>query len=261
MTSKQTLYLNQLSDIRERIRSGDFQATTSGLMPNLVQGNLLILQQQWADELVEYCNNNPKPCPIIGVSQPGDPSLPALGEGIDIRVDVPQYHVYRDGKFESSSNDITRFWRDDSVAIILGCSFSFEHALQAEGLAVRNIDMGTNVSMFDTNIATQPTEHFCCNMVVTMRPFKQDQIEDVKRITSQFPKAHGGPIHVGDPNKIGIHDLGAPQYGSPVGLEKDDIPVFWACGVTTQKAVTNAKLPTVITHAPGKMLITDKLYE
>ena len=202
----------------------------------------------------------PKPCPLIGVSQPGDPSLPELGENIDIRVDVPQYHVYQDGNLASSPSDVTSHWKENSVAIVLGCSFSFEQALQAEGIAVRNVELGSNVSMFDTHIATQATDRFSCNMVVTMRPFKQDKVDEVVRITSQFPKAHGSPIHIGDPSEIGISDLNAPHYGSPVPMEEDDVPVFWACGVTTQKAVTSAKLPEVITHAPGKMLITDKLY-
>ncbi len=230
-------------------------------MPKLVQGNLVIMPKQWADEFVEFCQINPKPCPIIGVSKPGDPGLPALGDDIDIRVDVPEYHVFKQGGFAESVTDINDYWCEDSVAIVLGCSFSFEDALQSAGLAVRNISLGTNVSMYDTSIATQATQNFRCNMVVSMRPYKKDNIDEVIRITSEYPKAHGSPVHIGDPQSIGINNINMPEYGSPVALEEDDIPVFWACGVTTQAAIRAAKLPVVITHAPGKMLITDCVYE
>lgn len=254
------LTADKLNDVRSQIRSGCFQKNTSGLMPNLVQGNLVIMPQQWADEFIQFCRLNPKPCPLIGISEPGNPSIPELGYGLDIRIDVPEYHLFRDGVYASAASDIKAYWQDDSVAIVLGCSFSFESALQSAGLAVKNINQGTNVSMYDTNIATQATANFDCNMVVSMRPFKKHNIDQVISITNQFPKAHGAPVHIGDPQLIGISDICSPEYGSPVLLDDDDIPVFWACGVTTQAAIRSAKLPLVITHAPGKMLITDHLY-
>jgi uncharacterized protein YcsI (UPF0317 family) len=252
---------NSLKDVRSQIRSGGFQNNTSGLMPNLVQGNLVIMPKQWADEFIEFCRLNPKPCPLIGISKPGDPAIPELGDGLDIRIDVPEYHLFRDGAYSSAVSDISDYWQDDSVAIVLGCSFSFEDALQSAGLPVKNIAQGTNVSMYDTNIATIATDNFNCNMVVSMRPFKKHNIDQVISITNEFPKAHGAPVHIGDPSLIGIKDIHSPEYGSPVVLEDDDIPVFWACGVTTQAAIRSAKLPLVITHAPGKMLITDHMYK
>jgi uncharacterized protein YcsI (UPF0317 family) len=252
---------DNLEDVRLRIRSGCFQKNTSGLMPNLVQGNLVIMPKQWADEFIEFCRLNPKPCPVIGISKPGDPLIPELGNGLDIRIDVPEYHLFREGVYDSAVSDINEYWANDSVAIVLGCSFSFEDALQSAGLPVRNIVQGTNVSMYDTNIATQATDNFSCNMVVSMRPFKKHNIDQVVKITSDFTKAHGAPVHIGDPRLIGIKDIHSPEYGSPVVLEEDDIPVFWACGVTTQAAIRSAKLPMVITHAPGKMLITDHQYK
>ncbi len=252
--------MNTLSEVRAQIRSNQYQANTSGLMPDLVQGNVVVLPQLYANEFIDYCNKNPKPCPIIGVSAVGNPALSELGQNIDIRRDVPQYNIYRDGVFKSVTNNIDDYWHDDSVAIVLGCSFSFENALIEQGLSVRNITLNTNVSMYDTNIQTSATEHFSCNMVVTMRPFKQQDIERVIQITGQFPKAHGSPIHIGSPHDIGIKDLQNPEYGTAVPLEEDDVFVYWACGVTTQQAVTSAQLPLVVTHAPGKMLISDYTY-
>ncbi len=254
------LTADKLKDVRSQIRSGCFKKNTSGLMPNLVQGNLVIMPKKWADEFIEFCRLNPKPCPLIGISKPGDPSIPELGNALDIRIDLPEYHLFRDGIYASAASDASEYWREDSVAIVLGCSFSFEEALQSAGLKVKNISQGTNVSMYDTNIATQATANFDCNMVVSMRPFKKHNIDQVISITSEFPMAHGAPVHIGDPQLIGIKDIHSPEYGSPVVLEDDDIPVFWACGVTTQAAIRSAKLPLVITHAPGKMLITDHLY-
>lgn len=253
--------MEKLKDIREGIRSGNFKENTSGTMPNLVQGNVVIMPKESADEFVEYCNKNPIPCPLIGVSSPGDPSIPELGDSLDIRIDLPEYNIFHYGKLTGTTNDISSYWNDDSVAIVLGCSFSFENALQSAGIAIRNITQGTNVSMYDTSIPTQATPRFSSNMVVSMRPFKKHQIDEVVEITRQYSKAHGAPVHIGDPAKIGIKNIHQPEYGSPVLLEEDDIPVFWGCGVTTQAAIRNANLPLVITHAPGKMLITDFTYD
>lgn len=250
-----------LRQIREQIRSGEFTSNTSGIMPNLVQGNVVIIPKEQADKFVEFCFLNPTPCPILGVSEPGEYGIPALGDSLDIRHDIPQYHIFENGDLVATPTNIEEFWKDDFVAIILGCSFSFEDALQRKGYRIRNIEMKTNVSMYETTISTNETDDFKGNMVVTMRPFKQHEIDDVVEITRAFEKAHGAPVHIGDPNIIGIKDLNSPEYGSPVILEEDDIPVFWGCGVTTQSILKKAKLPQVITHAPGKMLITDHTYE
>lgn len=253
--------MTNITDIRAQIRSGRYQTNTSGLMPDLVQGNLVVLPESSAQEFVSYCQANPRPCPIIGISEPGNPALPQLGDDIDIRTDVPEYHIFKDGQLSESCRDIASHWHADSVAIILGCSFSFEQALMSAGLPVRNIEMGRNVSMYNTELATVSTANFACNMVVSMRPYKAAEIESVSKITGQFSKTHGAPIHTGKPGEIGISDLTQPDYGDPVPLQADDVPVFWACGVTAQAAALHARLPLVITHAPGKMLITDLSYE
>jgi len=250
-----------LSQMRQLIRAGEFTSNTSGIMPNLVQGNVVILPKKDADKFVEFCLLNPTPCPILGVSEPGNYEIPALGEALDMRHDIPQYHIFEKGDLVAKPTSIEEFWKDDSVAIILGCSFSFEDALQRNGYKIRIIEMNTNVSMYETTISTNETDEFKGTMVVTMRPFKKHEIDAVVEITRGFAKAHGAPVHIGDPEIIGVKDLDNPEYGSPIELEEDDIPVFWGCGVTTQSILKKAKLPQVITHAPGKMLITDHTYE
>ena len=253
--------MSNLQQIRKQIRSGQFIQSTSGVLPGLVQGNVVILPKEQADQFVRFCELNPKPCPIIGVSKPGDVSIPILGDSLDICRDIPEYHVFEKGSLVSVMHNIESLWQDDSVTIVLGCSFSFEDALQSQGISVRNIELGLNVSMYDTNIPLIPTEYFSGNMVVSMRPFKHQQIDQVIKITAEFEKSHGAPIHIGQPQDIGIQDISKPEYGDPVPLEVNDILVFWACGVTTQRVLRQAQLPSLITHAPGKMLITDFDYE
>jgi uncharacterized protein YcsI (UPF0317 family) len=245
--------------LRHDIRDGSFTGYTSGLVPGLVQGNIVILPKVWAEDFLLYCYLNPVSCPLISMSKPGDAMVPALGADIDIRTDIPQYNVFKDGELVEQVTDIEQYWSDDMVSFVLGCSFSFEEALVRAGLSIRNIDLDRNVSMFETNIATAPSAKFFGNTVVTMRPFKPADAIRAIQITTRLPKAHGAPIHIGMPNKIGIEDLAKPEYGDSVPVNDDEIPVFWACGVTPQVAIRNAKPPLCITHVPGKMLVTDKL--
>jgi len=242
---------------RARIRSGAFTGPTSGLAPGMVQGNLAILPAESAGEFLQFCQQNPKPCPVIGMSAPGNPMLPMLGGDIDIRTDVPRYRLWRDGKVVEEPVEIRDHWRDDLVAFLLGCSFSFEEALIAGGLRIRHIDQGRNVPMYKTNVATSPAGRFAGPLVVSMRPFRAADAIRAIQITTRFPAVHGAPVHFGDPAEIGIRDIGRPDYGDAVEIRAGEVPVFWACGVTPQAVVEAARLPFCITHAPGCMLITD----
>ena len=245
------------ADLRQAIRNGDFTGNTSGFSPGFVQCNLAILPADWAADFLRFCQSNPKPCPLVASSNaPGDYSLPPLGD-IDIRSDVPSYRVFRDGVFEEEVQDISSLWRDDLVVFALGCSFSFEEALLADGLDVRNVSEGVNVPMYRTNIDCAPAGPFQGKMVVSMRPFKAADAIRAVQICTRFPSVHGAPIHLGDPGLIGIENLDLPDYGDPVTLAEDELPVFWACGVTPQVALEEAKPPFAITHSPGHMLVTD----
>lgn len=243
--------------LRQAIRSGEFTGNTSGFSPGYVQANLAILPADWAADFLRFCQANPKPCPLIGMSNnPGDVFLTPLGD-IDIRTDVPRYRVFRDGVLEQEVEDISSVWRDDLVVFALGCSFSFEEALLADGLEVRNISAGVNVPMYRTDIACTPAGSFAGDMVVSMRPFKAADAIRAVQICTRFPSVHGAPIHLGDPSLIGIKDLAAPDYGDAVSIADGELPVFWACGVTPQVALEAAKPPFAITHSPGHMLVTD----
>ena len=242
---------------RKPIRSGAYTGQTSALGPGIVQGNVAVLPGDWADEFLHFCRRNPKPCTPIAVSEPGDPMLPELGDDIDIRTDVPAYRVFMDGKPVAETTDLHDWWRDDLVTFVLGCSFSFEHALVQAGLRLRHWDAGTTVPMYKTNIETAATPRFSGPTVVSMRPFSPADAIRAIQTTSRYPSVHGAPIHFGDPAAIGIADIDAPDYGDAVEIRAGEVPVFWACGVTPQAVIERAKPPLCITHKPGSMLITD----
>ncbi|MCR6475280.1 putative hydro-lyase [Variovorax sp. ZS18.2.2] len=246
-------------EARQAIRGGRWRRHTSGLTPAHVQGNLAILPVDLASDFMRFCQSNPKPCPLLAVGQPGNPQLPTLGRDIDIRTDVPAYRVYREGVLVGEVDDLKALWRDDYVAFVLGCSFSFEHGLIDAGIPLRHVDEGKNVAMYRTNIQTVPAGPFHGPMVVSMRPMKAADAIRAVQITARVPKVHGAPVHIGDPSLIGIADIAKPDFGDAVHIAPDELPVFWACGVTPQAVVMAAKPTLCITHSPGYMLVTDML--
>jgi uncharacterized protein YcsI (UPF0317 family) len=242
---------------RLRIRSGAFTGPTAGLAPGNVQANLVILPRALAHDFLRFAQANPKPCPVLAVSEAGDPRLPTLGADLDIRSDLPRYRVWRNGELVAEPTDVRDLWRDDLVSFAIGCSFSFEEALVEDGIEVRHIACGVNVPMFRTNIACVPAGVFHGPMVVSMRPLKPADAIRAVQITSRFPSVHGAPVHIGLPHMIGVTDIAKPDYGDAVPVGPDELPVFWACGVTPQAVIAQAKPEFCITHAPGAMLITD----
>jgi uncharacterized protein YcsI (UPF0317 family) len=242
---------------RRRIRDQMFTGPTSGLAPGNVQANLAILPKALAGDFLRFAVANPKPCPILAVSEPGDPHFPTLGADLDIRTDVPRYRVWRDGELVDEPTDIRDVWRDDLVSFAIGCSFSFEEALIEDGIEVRHIACGSNVPMYRTNIQCVPAGVFRGPLVVSMRPLKPKDAIRAVQITSRFPSVHGAPVHLGFPQSIGIADINKPDYGDAVPIAPDEMPVFWACGVTPQAVIAQVRPKFCITHAPGAMLITD----
>lgn len=242
---------------RQAIRQGSHTGPTAGLAPGRVQANLVILPADLAPDFSRFCRANPKPCPLLAESRPGDPTFPALGAEIDVRTDLPRYRVFRDGELADEPTDIRRYWRDDLVAFAIGCSFSFEQALLEAGIRLRHAEEGKNVSMYRTNIDTVPAGAFHGPLVVSMRPLRPADAIRAVEITARFPRVHGAPVHIGLPESIGIRDLARPDWGDAVEIRPDELPVFWACGVTPQAAIAQAKPAFCITHAPGHMLITD----
>ncbi len=249
----------QLSPVEARrlIRSGEWRRPTTGLALGYVQANLVILPQSWAEEFSDFCQLNSRSAPLLDVTAPGNPHPIQVAPDADIRTDIPRYRVYREGQFVEEVEDIRSYWRESFVAFLLGCSFTAEHALLAGGIHLRHIEQGKNVAMYRTSLSCTATPHLHGPLVVSMRPVKATQVDRVTEITSCYPLAHGGPIHVGDPEALGIADLAAPDWGDAVPVEDDEFPVFWACGVTPQAMIMESKPPLAITHAPGHMFVTD----
>ena len=245
--------------VRQGIRAGQHRGHTAGMAPGHVQGNLMILPEALATDFLRFCQRNPQSCPLLAVSEPGDPMLPALGQDVDIRHDVPRYRVWRDGMLVDEPHDIAHLWQDDFVSFVIGCSFSFEQALIEAGIPLRHVAEGRNVAMYRTNIPTMPAGVFHGPLVVSMRPLQPADTIRAVQVTSRYPRAHGAPVHIGLPQLIGIERLAQPDFGDAVSVQDDELPVFWVCGVTPQAVAMAARLPLCITHSPGCMLVTDLL--
>jgi len=243
-------------ELRKLIRSGEWTSPTSGAAPGYVQANLVMLPKEEAFNFLLFCTRNPKPCPVLDVLEPGR-AEPLIAPGADLRTDLPRYHVYRDDILAEELSDVSDLFSEDTVSFLIGCSFSFENALLAAGVPVRNLDEGKNVSMYITNRMCTPTGPFSAPLVVTMRPMNPEQAVRAVQVTTRFNLTHGAPVHIGAAKEIGINDLAEPDFGDPVSIYPDEIPVFWACGVTATLAATSAHLSRVITHSPGHMLISD----
>ena len=245
------------SEVRQLIREGKLSGQTSGMCDGYAQANLVILPKDIAYDFLLFCQRNPRPCPLLEVSDTGSRRLRTIAAGADIATDLPKYRLYKKGELAGEYTDVSALWRDDFVSFLIGCSFSFEGDLLAADVPVRQIEEEKNVPMYDTNIPCAPAGVFHGNMVVSMRPLPHALVPKAVLITGQMPRVHGAPIHIGAPEAIGIHDLSHPDYGDAVTVREGEVPVFWPCGVTPQNAVMQSKPELVITHAPGHMLITD----
>lgn len=242
---------------RRQIRAGRWRRPTAGLAPGYAQANLVIVPKGDAADFRLFCQRNSKACPLLDVTAPGDPVPRISAPEADLRRDVPRYRIYREGEFVEEREHLIGLWSPNLVAFLLGCSFTFESALQAAGLEVRHLAAGTNVSMYVTSRLCEPAGRFAGPLVVSMRPFAEADVPRVAEITGRYPMAHGAPVHIGDPRAIGIEDLSRPDYGDPVPIKEGEVPVFWACGVTPQAVAKAARVPLMITQAPGHMFITD----
>jgi uncharacterized protein YcsI (UPF0317 family) len=245
------------AEIRADIRRGAWRGVTAGLAPGYVQANLAILPQDYAYDFLLFCQRNPRPCPLIDVTEVGSPEPAHAAPGADLRTDLPKYRIYRDGELTDEVTDIAAYWRGDLVGFLIGCSFTFEWALLDHGIRLPHIERGQNVAMYRTSTPCRPAGRLHGPMVVSMRPIAPHLVAKAVTVTARFPNAHGAPVHVGDPALIGIADLAKPDWGDPQPFEPGDTPVFWACGVTPQAVALASKPPVMITHSPGHMFITD----
>lgn len=247
------------ADVRLRCRAGGLRGVTTGLAPGFVQANFVALPQAHAFEFLAFALRNPQACPVLAVTAPGDPEPKGVAPGADLRSDLPLYRVFRDGALADEVENVSDLWTSDMVGFLLGCSFTWEQALADAGLCPRQIEEQKNVPMYRTAVRNEPFGPFQGDLVVSMRPYLPEQVEQVAALTARYPGAHGGPVHWGDAAELGIDDLARVDWGDPVNVKPGEVPVFWACGVTPQTAIAEAGLPLVITHAPGHMFVCDTL--
>lgn len=244
-------------EVRKLIKEQKITGQTSGMCAGYAQANLCILPKDLAFDFLLFCTRNPRPCPILEVGDAGSRLIKAMADNADVATDFPKYRIWKDGVLTEEKTDISDIWQDDFIYFLIGCSFSFEAELLEAGIPVRHIEEGKNVPMFNTNIELQKAGIFGGNMVVSMRPIPYELVIKAVNVTAAMPRVHGAPIHIGNPELIGIKDISHPDYGDAVTIKDGEIPVFWPCGVTPQNAVMNAKPPLAITHSPGHMFITD----
>lgn len=244
--------------VRQACRRGEWTGPTPALAPGFAQANLVIVPHEHAFDFLLFCQRNRRPCPLLSVTDAGQFEVSDLAAGADLRTDLPRYRVWEQGRLVDEPTDVLRLWRNDFVSFLIGCSFTFDTALLRGGLPVRHIEQDVNVPMYRTSIPCRPADVFSGPLVVSMRPLTPPQAQEATRITRRFPHFHGEPIHIGDPQQIGVEDLSRPDFGDAVEVRDGEVPVFWACGVTPQCALMQARLPIAITHAPGHMFVTDR---
>jgi uncharacterized protein YcsI (UPF0317 family) len=245
------------AEVRRQARSGEWTAPTPGLALGFVQANLVVVPRDLAFDFLLFCQRNPRPCPLLDVTEPGSAEPHLVAPDADVRDDLPRYRVWRNGELVEEPTSLRPWWRDDLVGFLLGCSFTFENALLQAGVPVRHVEAGCNVPMYRTSLACRPAGVFRGPLVVSMRPLTPAQAIRAVQVCSRFPRAHGAPVHIGDPSAIGIRDLSRPDYGDPVEVHPGEVPVFWACGVTPQAVVMEVRPPLLFTHKPGHMFVTD----
>ncbi len=248
------------AEVRAAIRAGTIAGSTERLAPEHVQANLVVVPRAYADDLADLCARNPVPCPLVEPPLAPGGYAPRSAPGADLRIDLGRYRVWRDGAPAGTPRDVLALWSDDLVAFLIGCSFTFDHALAAGGLPPRHYALDRNVPMYRTNVPLAPAGRLRGLMVVSMRPYRADEIERVRALTRPYRVAHGEPVAWDDPAQLGIADLMRPDYGDPPVLAHDDVPVFWGCGVTPQAVIVASKIPFAITHEPGHMFVTDLVH-
>ncbi len=251
------LQIQQPATIRKMIKQGELTSHTSGMAKGYIQANVVILPSAYAYDFLKFCFRNPKTCPLLDVSEKGSKSFPTFGQQADITTEVAAYRVYKQGKLIEQRPNIDTLFTEDMVSFLIGCSFTFEHALLEAGIPIRHLEEGHNVPMYMTNIPAADSGQFAGNITVSMRPMSMQQAIKATEITSRFKNVHGTPMHIGNPSEIGISNISKPDFGEPVVIKNNEVPVFWGCGVTPQSVALDAKPDIMITHAPGHMFITD----
>ncbi len=244
------------ADLRKAMADGLWLDTTVGLGLGYLHTNVAILPEKYAFDFLLYCVRNPKPCPVIHVSEPGDPIINTVSAGSDIRDDISRYCVFEKGELVATPTSLRDYWRPDAVTFLLGCSVTFEQALINNGVPMRHHAQGSTPGVYITDIPCAPAGQFAGPVVASVRAIPGHLVSRAVEVTSRYPWGHGSPLHIGDPSLIGV-DLSKPDYGDVPVFEEGDVPVFWGCGVTPQLALSEAKPEYMFSHYPAHMYVAD----
>ena len=244
--------------VRMAVREGRWTTNTKRLALGFHQANVTILPERLAFDFMRFCQRNPRALPILDVTDPGDPVPRTAAPDADIRLDIPGYCIYRDGKLVNRVRDLRDHWRSDHVAFLTGCNLSMDQVLLDAGIPFPHlVREDAFPAQYRSSLMCRPAGVFNGPVVVSYRPVPEHLLLRVIELTSRFPLSHGAPIHVGDPARIGIADLAKVDWGKAPDEDPGTIPAFWACGITAQSAAAIAGIPEMITHAPGYMFVTD----
>ncbi len=247
------------TEFRHVVRRCEWTRGSAIACRGYAQANVAIVPKDYAYDFLVFCNRNPRPCPVLDVTEVGDPHPRLMAPEADLRTDLTRYKVFKDGELVDEPTDVSQYWRDDLVGFLLGCSCSFEWLLRAANVEFRT--MGA----FITNIQCEPAGRFKGPMVTSGRLFKgaYDAIRAIQ-ITTRCLAVHGPPVHVGDPAAIGIKDISHADFDAHPGAapqQPGEIAMFWGCGITPEMTAKKAKLPLMITQGDIDLLMTDRLTE
>ena len=247
-----------LEEARSIIRRGDWTEKVIRICVGYAKFNLVVLPKEMAFEFLVFSQRNPA-CAVSEATDIGDPHPKILAPEADLRTDLSRYRVFKDGELIDEPTDVTKYWRDDLVAFLIGAAPNLIVSLQKANIEHKLL------GDYTSNIATVPAGRFRSPHIVVgfLVKSNEDAVRAIQ-ISSRLPVAHFAPLHIGDPGAIGIHDIAEPDVLAvdPVDhLEPGEVSLFWGTGLTPQKAAVEAKIPFMITHKAGHVFISDRRVE
>lgn len=256
--TRDTLAHASPAEVRRAIREGRWRTNTKRLALGRHQANVTIVPAALAFDFMRFCFRNPRALPLLDVTDPGDPVPRRAAPDADLRTDVGEYVVLREGRVVERVTTLERHWRDDHVAFLTGCNLSMDRVMLEAGIPLPHlVDETAFPAQFRSSIACVPAGPFRGPLVVSLRPVPDALVVPLAELTSRYALSHGGPIHIGDPAAIGVTDPDRVDWGRPNRIGPGETAMFWACGITAQAAALASAVPEMIVHAPGRMFVTD----
>ena len=246
------------AEVRRAIREGRWRSNTKRMALGHHQANVTIVPERYAFDFMRFCFRNPRPLPLLDVTDPGDPVPRKSAPDADIRTDVGGYLVLRDGQVAERRESIEDIWREDHVAFLTGCNLSLDRVMLEAGMPLPHLQSEEAFpAQYRCSIECTPAGAFHGPVVVSLRPVPDALVGPLAELTSQYALCHGAPLHAGDPAAIGLRDLSNVDWGRKNSIPPGHTPMFWACGITAQAAAIASRIPEMIVHAPGRMFVTD----